>query len=207
MILNNASDLNGVRWSIGNNTPERCTAYCQTAPTDEPPHYTYAAVGGDPTGCYCGFDTDYNRVLARSAYESECNGRCAGDATKSCGRSDRIQVYTRTPPSPPIPPPGWTVESPCSVDNASRVLQSVVVTQLGNNTPANCASYCQSLGTKYTFAGVEYSNECHCGTGWKGGVVPPSAPLYDCSMPCQGDNQDPNGCGGSWRIQVYKYSP
>lgn len=207
MVLNNASDLNGVRWSIGANTPERCTAYCQTAPTDDPPHYTYAAVGGDATGCYCGFDTDFNPVLARRAYDSECSLSCAGDASKACGRWDRVQVYTRTPWSPPTLPAGWTVESPCAIDNASRVLQSVVVTQLANNTASNCAAYCQSKGSKYTMAGVEYSNECHCGTGWKGGVAAPSAPTYDCTMPCTGNPTDPNGCGGSWRIQVYKYSP
>jgi hypothetical protein len=206
MILNDASNLNGVRWETVLNTPEHCTAYCNTAPTDDPPHYTYAAVGGNAFGCYCGWDSDYNPVLATRAYDSECNEPCAGDPTKSCGRWDRVQVYTRTPWSPPALPVGWAVESSCAVDNPLRVLESVVVTQLSNNTPSDCASYCQTLGPQYTFAGVEYSNECHCGTGWKGGVVAPSAPTYDCTMPCTGAPTDPNGCGGSWRIQVYKYT-
>jgi hypothetical protein len=210
MILNNASDLNGVRWSIGTNTPERCTAYCNTAPTDNPPHYTYAAVGGDPTGCYCGFDSDYNQVLSTRAFDDECDASCAGDSSLACGRGDRVQVYTRSPPPTPALPYGWSVASACSVDDASRVLQGDSLFSLSNNTPANCASWCASqtyseggVNKPFTWAGVENGNECHCGHGWKGGVVPPSAPTYDCATPCTGNPTDPDGCGGSWRIQVF----
>lgn len=213
MVLNDASDLNGVQWSILYNTPLACTTYCSTAPTDDPPHYTYAAVGGSPYGygCYCGFDGDYNQVLARRAYDHECDAGCSGDPSLACGRGDRVQVYTRSPPPTPALPGGWKVVSACSVDSASRVLEGNRLYSLDyNNTPAFCASLCESesysengVDKRYSWAGVENGNECHCGKGWKGGVVPPSAPTYDCATPCTGDQTNPNGCGGSWRIQVF----
>ena len=211
MVLNDASNLNGVQWDIVYNTPKACTTYCSTAPTDDPPHYTYAAVGGAPYGCYCGFDSDYNQVLARRAYDNECDSPCAGDSTLACGRGDRVQVYTLSPPPTPELPYGWSVASACSVDDASRVLDGDRLFSLDyDNTPAYCANLCASTtysdGGKdypYSWAGVENGNECHCGKGWKGGYAPPSAPTYDCATPCTGDPTDPNGCGGSWRIQVF----
>jgi len=47
MVLNDASNLNGVQWDIPFNTPEACTTYCSTASMD---NYTYAAVGGPRGG-------------------------------------------------------------------------------------------------------------------------------------------------------------
>ena len=88
------------------------------------------------------------------------------------GRSD--QVLRALGPNPGL-------HTHSIVDNALRVLQAVVFTELGDNTTAVCASYCQSLGPQYAFASVEYSVEYHCGTGWKEGVVAPSAPTYDCT--------------------------
>ena len=211
MVLNDASNLNGVQWDIVYNTPQACTTYCSTAPTDDPPHYTYAAIGGANWGCFCGFDSDYNQVLARSAFEYECDDACPGDSTLACGRSNRVQVYTRSPPPTPALPGGWKVVSACSVDTASRVLEGDRLFSLSNNnSPAYCASLCESttysengLDKPYSWAGVENGNECHCGKGWKDGVVPPSAPTYDCATPCTENPTDPNGCGGSWRIQVF----
>ena len=216
MFLNDYSDLNGVQWDIQYNTPEACTTYCSTAPTDDPPHYTYAAVGGAPYGCYCGFGSDYNQVLARRAYDEECTDPCAGDATLACGRADRVQVYTRAPPvPPPALPYGWRVASACSVDSAARVLEGNRLFSADyDNTPASCAALCArttyssgGVDHAYSWAGVENGNECHCGHGWKGGYAPPTAPTYDCATPCTGDPTDPNGCGGSWRIQVFTNEP
>jgi len=212
MVLNDASNLNGVQWSIFHNTPEACTTYCSTAPTDDPPHYTYAAVGGQGGGCYCGFDSDYNQVLARSAYVHECDAPCAGDSSLACGRGDRVQIYTRSPPPTPALPGGWGVASACSVDNASRVLEGHRLFSLPVNSPAFCASWCESttysengVNKKYGWAGVENGNECICGKGWKDAIIPPSAPSYECATPCPENPTDPNGCGGSWRIQVFRY--
>ena len=207
MIKNNATRLNGIQWSAGLNSPEFCTNYCAD-PYDDPPYY-YAAVGGSAyaDGCTCGLIDQYNPVLATLAYDDECNVPCSHDPDLACGREDRVQLYTRAPP-PTVPL--WRVASPCSVDNASRVLENVRVFGLPDNSPWVCTSVCGSttysengMDKRYTWAGVENGNECHCGSGWKDGVEPPSAPTYECATPCTGNPTDPNGCGGSWRIQVF----
>ena len=205
MVKNNATKLNGIQWFIGYNTPEACTTYCGN-PNDDPPHM-YAAVGVYPEGCACGLIDEYNQVLATRAYDDECNMPCPHDPDLACGRGDRVQLYTRAPPPTPRL---WKLASACSVDNASRVLDNVRVFGLPDNSPSACTSLCGSttysengVDKRYTWAGVENGNECHCGKGWKDGVEPPSAPTYECATPCTGDPTDPNGCGGSWRIQVF----
>jgi len=166
---------------------------------------------GQGGGCYCGFDNDYNQVLANSAYVYECDTPCAGDSNLACGRGDRVQIYTCSPPPTPIVPSNWVVVSACSVDDVSRVLEGHQLFILPSNSPAVCVAWCENTETsengmskRYSWAGVENGDECICGTGWKDGIVPPSAPTYECAMPCRGNPTEPNGCGGGWRIQVFQ---
>lgn len=63
-----------------------------------------------------------------------------------------------------------SVKYNCAVDDGSRVLANAQVTQLANNSPAVCAAHCAAGG--YRYAGVEYGNECQCGTGYRNGVPP-----------------------------------
>ncbi|EKM51991.1 uncharacterized protein PHACADRAFT_262441, partial [Phanerochaete carnosa HHB-10118-sp] len=88
----------------------------------------------------------------------------------------------------------------CAVDNPQRVLANPVVSYLQNNSPYECAALCGNQD--YSYAGVEYGDECYCGTGYVDGVMPPTANLSDCSMLCSGGYYW--YCGGSWRMQVYK---
>ncbi|KAI0693986.1 hypothetical protein BC835DRAFT_1306520 [Cytidiella melzeri] len=94
----------------------------------------------------------------------------------------------------------WVTAVPCAVDNADRVLTNTIVTYLQSNTPYNCALSCFSKG--YQYAGVEYGDECYCGTGYVGGVLPQAADLSECDMTCPGSYYF--NCGGSWRMQIYK---
>ena len=101
----------------------------------------------------------------------------------------------------PTIPLNWSTIYPCAVDVPSRVLAHVVTTQYTDNTPASCIERCDAAN--YAYAGVEYSNECHCGTGLVG--TPASAPSTDCDLACTGDPT--LSCGGSWRIQVRALLP
>ncbi|GJE88408.1 WSC domain-containing protein [Phanerochaete sordida] len=108
-------------------------------------------------------------------------------------------------PTPYYPPPlasGWSVDMPCAVDNAARVLANTIVQYSPGNTPYSCTTYCSSMN--YAYAGVEYGDECYCGTGYVGGTMPPAANLSDCSMLCAGGMYE--DCGGSWRMQIYKFN-
>lgn len=111
---------------------------------------------------------------------------CTGVATNPVTSSDGL-------------PEGWSVKMACAIDNANRVLSDVTVTYLPTTTPESCAASCAAKG--FTFAGVEYSDECYCGTGFLDGVAPPAASIGDCDFPCAGDATQM--CGGSWRIQLY----
>ena len=66
----------------------------------------------------------------------------------------------------------------------SQVLTGVVTTQASDNTPGRCASRCKAQG--YAYAGVEYGNECHSGTGIKSGTA-----MGDCDVVSLAED-----CGG-----------
>ncbi|KAI0338937.1 hypothetical protein BDW22DRAFT_660877 [Trametopsis cervina] len=97
-------------------------------------------------------------------------------------------------------PNNWVTAVPCAVDNADRVLANTIVTYQQNTTPYNCVSQCIAKG--YQYAGVEYGDECYCGTGYTGGVLPQAADTSECDMVCPGSYGF--RCGGSWRMQIYK---
>lgn len=59
--------------------------------------------------------------------------------------------------------------------------------------------YSQALG--YKMAGVEYGNECYCGSSYRNGTPPPVAPVTQCNFACAGAPS--LMCGGSWGIQLY----
>lgn len=96
----------------------------------------------------------------------------------------------------PTVPLNWTTLSLCAVDNPARIIAGDITTQAVNNTPAACIVSCAAQG--FGYAGVEFGNECHCGTGLADVIE--AAPAEDCNVPCAGNDTLP--CGGSWRIQV-----
>lgn len=93
--------------------------------------------------------------------------------------------------------PSWHVDIPCAVDTPERVLADVVVSY-GNAAGRlfDCTNHCNSL--EYTYVGLEYGDECYCGTGYVGGVAPASADPSEFNVRCS---------GGLWRMQIYKYDP
>ena len=193
-----------MRWGIAD-TPAACASKCKQAGF-RAAGVTYIArrdAETYPYGlCLCG--AAYSPAVAQLSPLSECASRCAlGSDLDTCGGVDRAQVYTLDPPVAPALPAGWAVARFCAVDVPSRVLVGAAVAQLAGNTPAVCAAHCAAAG--YAYAGVEYGNECQCGTGYVGGALPPSAEQYQCdAVRCPGDAS--TLCGGSWRIQLYKYA-
>ncbi|KAJ7462545.1 WSC domain-containing protein, partial [Mycena latifolia] len=85
----------------------------------------------------------------------------------------------------------------CATDTPSRILTDAYITNSDTNTPLSCTQNCFSLG--FTYAGVEYGNECYCGTSLASDVS--AANIADCDMPCAGDATIT--CGAGWRMQVY----
>ena len=93
-------------------------------------------------------------------------------------------------------PLSWTTLASCAVDNPERIIAGDITTQSANNTPAACIESCAAQG--FGYAGVEFGNECDCGTGLNDALQ--DAPDSDCDVACAGNST--LACGGSWRIQV-----
>ena len=105
-------------------------------------------------------------------------------------------VHTTRAFAPPSIPLNWTTLSPCAVDNPARILADDVTTVVDDNTPGSCITSCAGLG--FGYAGVEFGDECHCGTGLKAALD--DGPAAVCDMACTGDPT--LACGGAWSIQV-----
>ncbi|GJE88412.1 WSC-domain-containing protein [Phanerochaete sordida] len=180
---------NDVGTTLSNNTPNNCIAYCTAK------GYDFAGVeyGSE---CHCGTGTAND---PSPLDPSSCGNPCAGDAGQTCGGSWAIQIY-QNPAVPETLPDGWALVRYCAVDEANRVIIDDQVTILPNNTPATCVEYCDAA--EFDYAGVEYGDECHCGTGYTGGA---RAPTTDCNMPCSGNPS--LTCGAGWRIQIYSSEP
>ncbi|SCO42989.1 related to glyoxal oxidase precursor [Fusarium fujikuroi] len=98
-----------------------------------------------------------------------------------------------TPPE--TPRDGWTYLG-CYVDSVSkRALDGPVHYDTEGLTAETCVAHCVGLG--YAFAGMEYAQECFCGSK----KPTTKAPEADCSMACTGDADQP--CGAGDRLTVF----
>jgi len=68
---------------------------------------------------------------------------------------------------------------------------------VSNNTAESCSAACTALG--YPVAGMEYSQECWCGSQFSYGTL--QMLDTDCSMPCPGNSSQ--YCGAGKRLSVY----
>ncbi|EJD54862.1 hypothetical protein AURDEDRAFT_23629, partial [Auricularia subglabra TFB-10046 SS5] len=180
-------------------TPKACLDLCAKN------GYGYAALRLG-TECWCSSATP----KIRSRPKSECSRPCAGDLKTKCGGNTRSTVYQHSKlkgkkptlsTAKPKLASGWSVVSSCVADPGvgENFLQSTKVFELQNNSPLACTTLCRSKG--YKLAGVEYSNECMCGKGYKNGKKPASRPSSECNMGCTGDRKQT--CGSGHRVQLY----
>lgn len=176
--------------------------------------------GSDLWGSYCGYYPADPSELIGSRCIPEPSVGCTDKSFPLCcagtwpGPSYECALGTNCEVPATMPPPerhrgratsetlpdGWALVRYCAVDEANRVIIDDHAAILSDNTPVTCVNYCIQSG--FDYAGVEYGDECHCGTGYTGGA---RAPTADCNMPCAGDPS--LTCGGSWRIQIYSSEP
>lgn len=87
----------------------------------------------------------------------------------------------------------------CYDDSSStRTLADKKTTWLKPLTAAGCAVTCS--GSTYTHFGLEWYNQCWCGTLNSSAVT-----STRCTLPCLMDPTSPSTCGGAGAINVYKY--
>ncbi|KAJ2957735.1 hypothetical protein NQZ79_g6583 [Umbelopsis isabellina] len=118
--------------------------------------------------------------------------------TSTTTTSTKTTTTTTSASSSPTSSGGWTSLG-CYVDALTpRTLPYGAPTISTGMTVEGCESECASAG--YTYAGVEYGNECWCGNT----MPPTSAPSTDCNMACKGNSAEM--CGAGARFNVYKKS-
>jgi len=121
-----------------------------------------------------------------------CNMACTGEASETCGGPNRLNVYAAGP--------GW-VQLGCYTDQVySRTLANIGAYS-GSLTIEKCLASCEAAG--YSLAGVEYGDECHCGSSFDNGGAPAPDGSVGCSFPCAGSSTEI--CGGSNRLSMYEY--
>ncbi|EJT97083.1 WSC-domain-containing protein [Dacryopinax primogenitus] len=90
------------------------------------------------------------------------------------------------------PVPGWTALG-CGLDEGPRILPNRYTN--GAMTVEACVDICATNG--FTYAGLEWAQECWCGNT----LDTTRLGQYACDMPCQGDPSE--FCGASSRLAVY----
>ena len=85
----------------------------------------------------------------------------------------------------------------CAVDSYSRVLSEYSMLNVQDMTVDKCLSACESRS--YTYAGLEYGEECHCGNSV---AKKTKFSQGSCGMGCTGDQS--KTCGGDWGLDVYQ---
>ncbi len=93
---------------------------------------------------------------------------------------------------------GWQYVG-CVLDSSSaRGLSGDGLYDPTGMTVEKCQAYCSSKG--FTYAGVEYSEQCYCGNTLNALSVMTTP--SDCNMPCKGNNAEI--CGAPYRLSLYQ---
>lgn len=97
-------------------------------------------------------------------------------------------------------PSGWSYFGCVDESWNERLLQGFAYSS-ASLTPLQCLTLCSSGG--YTYAGLEYGDECYCGNEFigTGGTVGSDS---TCNTPCAGESSEM--CGAAWELSLYKYA-
>jgi WSC domain len=179
-------------------TVEACQKFCTNASM---PLFGLE-YGGE---CYCGAKLS---VGAISTFSSQCNTPCAGNKAQTCGGSAHLSLYGASPGKPAETPVAHPEVNQfayvgCFAENASgvpRALPGGTVADQSEMTVTACGRFCLNRG--FLVFGLEYKNECYCGTVDDRAKMK-RATEADCSMACSGASDQT--CGGSSRLGVYQW--
>ncbi|KAF9484188.1 hypothetical protein BDN70DRAFT_181683 [Pholiota conissans] len=214
--------LTGASYDQSNMTPATCQTLCLG--------YTYAGVEAGHQ-CFCGNSLTNNGASGAIAASSNCQTNCIGDSSQKCGGSWYLGVFKASTGSASTTSSTTTATTTTSTSTSSTSSTTTTTTSSGaTSTPTSWSAYgcvaegttgtrraltgasftqsnmtptiCQSLCLGYTYAGVEYGQECYCGNsltnnGATGSVISTS----NCQTPCAGDSS--KMCGGGWTMNVY----
>ncbi|KAI8245280.1 hypothetical protein K4K55_002278 [Colletotrichum sp. SAR 10_96] len=162
----------------------KCAAFCSTgAPGGGAFNYFGVEYGRE---CYCGWDAQAAKM---STSEAECSSPCAGSSVGLCGAGFRLSVYNNTIPNQAPSQPQHAARAGdyeflgCQTEGVNGRALSGASFGSADMTTKACAAFCAKGNFQYM--GVEYAQECWCGSTTNAGSVP--APLKECDMLCRGN--------------------
>ncbi|KAJ4495692.1 glycosyl hydrolase family 71-domain-containing protein [Lentinula edodes] len=79
--------LTGANYTNSAMTPAKCQSFCSS--------YTYAGTEYS-TQCYCGNSITNNGATGSVVASSNCNSKCVGDSSQSCGGSYYLNLYSKS---------------------------------------------------------------------------------------------------------------
>ncbi|KAK5956209.1 hypothetical protein OHC33_002783 [Knufia fluminis] len=159
-------------------TEGKCIGYCDQK------GYSFAGVEYG-TECYCGYQV---ASTSSQTADSDCSFPCGGANGEACGGSDRINIFTNGVAGPVENPgiDGWTSLGCYTDSQSARILSTYEPVSDGIVFVRGCTEICQQNG--FSYAGVEYGQECYCGNEILATGMP-AAP-ESCDMPRTGDRTE-----------------
>lgn len=151
------------------------------------------------TQCFCG---NALSPYAQLTTQAGCAMSCLGNSMQICGDSNRLSVYANGTPvqmAVPVLPAvvgNYNVYQCMTEATSGRALSGPSYTDTTGMTLESCAKFCDG----YLYFGLEYSQECYCGSYFNAGSK--VAPGTDCSMLCSGNATQL--CGAGARLSTYQ---
>ncbi|KAG9688704.1 WSC-domain-containing protein, partial [Aureobasidium melanogenum] len=193
----NARALNGTSFSDANMTLSKCAGLAAS---------NNAAFYGleNLDECYIGNGlASGGKILDTTTdhTQSSCTGRCAGNFSQICGGSGLLSVYSNPlyRPVQVVPSVGKYQSKGCLTEptNGNRALAGASTTD-PLMTVEKCVKFC--LGKRFKYAGIEYGQQCYCGSG-----ITPGAVATKCNTPslmtCPGNQFE--FCGAGNLLNLY----
>ena len=160
--------------------------------------------------CYCGnsINTGSALVAGNTPAVTQCDMTCSGNNTEYCGGPNRLnmfqKVYNLTTSVPPttVKQVGTFLSQGCYKEATNgRLLSGASYANNTAMTVESCVNFCQASGA--TYAGLEYAQECFCGSSLASTAV--TADASSCNMLCTGNSTE--FCGSTSILNVYKNTP
>lgn len=97
---------------------------------------------------------------------------------------------------------GWSYIG-CANDSATaRTLDGPTTMYSAGASDTMDVSQCLDFCKGYTYAGLEYGEQCYCSNTLPQASAPVAGLLGQCNMPCKGNATQ--FCGGNWALSTYK---
>ncbi|WVF65608.1 hypothetical protein IAT40_000338 [Kwoniella sp. CBS 6097] len=141
-------------------------------------------------------------VSSSSSSSAAASSSSSSSASSSAAASSTSSSTSSAAPSAtaPVIPTGWAAaSSPCIADGRSGRGLLGTFTIDYNNTIASCLQRCDNGG--YPIAGIEYGNQCFCGSYLSNGASLTNTAT--CNVNCPGDSTGSTKCGGYYAMSLF----